>query len=432
MVIISTKGEYRKENTSTKEVFYYRDPKEGIDVKSREVYKRKPLEIHFPFDRKGGQKYKFIDRVEFHGISPTAVPGVFTATNFGLGFTKNLSPAIYQLDKVPRITKVIISPTESSKIQGDAAIFNTIDLNEIFKWIKPLKESQSAELKKTANNSLAKIYPSSFTKNIARYTKGELSLFIKNKQVEPAQLSDEDVGNALKLIPEKVSVESILYKAEEKINFIKLKSVRKRFEKLINQKTQSKSFEERCQKFFSQNSWIFSNILSVPVALYLKKAYVGGKTIENTSGKYTDFLYKNNLTQNIVIVEIKTPLKKIIDAKTPYRRPDVFSLGKELTGGLVQLLDQKDTLQKDFFTLKKEGAQFQSFNPKGLLLIGLLKKLTKQQLKSFELFRSNLKDIEIMTYDELLQRTDLILQQFVDDSTLPPTIKLKRSIKRRQ
>jgi len=104
--------------------------------------------------------------------------------------------------------------------------------------------------------------------------------------------------------------------------------------------------------------------------------------------------------------------KKIIDAKKPYRKPDVFPLGKELTGGLVQLLDQRDSLQKEFFTLAK-GGEFKSFNPKGLLVIGRIKDLSKQQLKSFELFRSNLRDIEIITYDELLERTDLILKQFV-------------------
>lgn len=129
-------------------------------------------------------------------------------------------------------------------------------------------------------------------------------------------------------------------------------------------------------------------------------------------GKEADFLYKNNLTQNVFVIEIKTPLKKIIDTRKPYRKPDVFALGKELTGGLVQLLDQKDSLQKEFYSLAKSG-EFKSFNPRGLLVIGKIKDLSKPQLKSFELFRSNLRDVEIITYDELLERTDLILKQFI-------------------
>jgi hypothetical protein len=105
----------------------------------------------------------------------------------------------------------------------------------------------------------------------------------------------------------------------------------------------------------------------------------------------------------------------LIDSVEPYRKPDVFSIGKEVTGGLVQVLDQKDNLQKEFYTLAK-GGEFQSFNPKVVLIVGNLKSLTKKQIKSFELFRSNIKDVEIITYDELVRRTDLILGEFVEAS----------------
>ena len=59
------------------------------------------------------------------------------------------------------------------------------------------------------------------------------------------------------------------------------------------------------------------------------------------------------------------------------RKPDVFSIGKEVTGGLVQVLDQKDNLQKKFYILAKNG-EFQSFNPKVVLIIDNLKKLNKK------------------------------------------------------
>lgn len=404
--------EYIKRKTATKDVYYYLDQKEGIDVLSREVYKRKPLEIHYPFDRKGQPKYKFIRSVEFRDISPHNVPGVFTAPNFGLGFTKNINPVIYQFENLPGVSKVVISPKLISKVDRTVATFNTADLEFIFKWVKPVRDTQYAELKKVANNALAKVYPAKFKLAADKYTKGQLGIFVKNKNLTSDQLSVEDVGHALKLIPDHITEESLFYKTEEKINFIRLNEVKKEFKKLVAQKTDTKKFEEKCQKFFTDNNWILSNILSIPVAFLAGKAYVGGKTIFNKAGKEADFLYKNNLTQNVSIIEIKTPLKKLIDTKTAYRKPDVFALGKELTGGLIQVLDQKDTLQKDFYALSR-GEEFKSFNPKGLLIIGKIKDLSKNQLKSFELFRSNLRDIEIITYDELLERTDLILKQFV-------------------
>ena len=422
------RGEYLFASDKTKDVYYFNDDKEGIDVRSREVYKKKPLEIHYPFDRRGGHKYKFIEVIEYWDIEPSSINGVYKSANFGLGFTKNLSPVLYQLERFPRLKKVVVSSKLDSKLTPTEATFSTADLESAFRYIKPLKESQSEELKQTANNALADIFKGKIEPSNATYHKGQLRHFLKSKNVTSEKLSTEDVGEIIKVIPDKIPEESLLFKAEEKINFIRLSAVKREFAKLIKQKMDTKSLEERCQKFFDTNSWIFSNVLSAPVALVTGKAYVGGKTFDNKHGKVTDFLYKNNLTHNAFVIEIKTPRKKLFDSKTPYRKPDIFSPSKELTGGLVQVLDQKDTLQKDFNSTVKADA-FESFNPKALLVIGCLTDIDKKQVKSFELFRSNLKDVEIITYDELLERTNLILGQFVED-TPKPKAKAKKKKKR--
>jgi len=406
------KEEYLKKSLKSKDIFYYKDEKEGIDVLSREVYKEKPLEIHFPFDREGSQKYKYIHSVEFKDIDPTTINGIYKAVNFGLGFTRNLSPIVYRLEEYPSINKIIISSKLSSQLVRTTATFNTTDLEGIFQTIKPLKEVQSEEMKRVSNNTLADIFPNRVKRRAEIYKKGELSLFLNDKKITPEKLSDGDVKKLIDVIPTSIKEEKIVYQAEEKINFIKLQKVKEDFQKLVEQKTDTDKLEEKCQLFFTENHWILSNILSMPVVLLGGKVYVGGKNIHNKGGKEADFLFKNKLTKNVFIIEIKTPLKKIIDSEIPYRKPDVFSIGKEITGGLVQALDQKDNLQKEFYTLAK-GGEFVSFNPKVVLISGNLKSLNKKQLKSFELFRSNLKDVEIITYDELLKRTNLILGEFV-------------------
>ncbi len=409
------KSEYTKRDLKTKTVFFYKDEKEGVDVLSREVYKNKTLEVHFPFRKDGDAKYKYIHSIEFQDISPKIINGIYKAVNFGLGFTKNLSPVIYRLEKYPAIKEIIISPKLSSKLTRTVAIFNTSDLEEIFQTIKPLKEVQSEELRRVSNNALSDIFPDKIKRSAHIYKKGELSLFLKEKKITPDKLSDNDISKLIDVIPEDIKEEKIVYQAEEKINFIKLQKVKDNFRKLINQTTDTEKFEERCQRFFMENHWILSNILSMPIALLGGKVFVGGKNIYNKGGKEADFLFKNKLTKNVFIIEIKTPLKKIVEAKVPYRKPDVFSMSKEVIGGLIQVLDQKDNLQKNFNALS-QGGEFQSFNPRMVLIVGKLKDLTKKQIKSFELFRSNLKDVEIITYDELVKRTDLILGEFVEIS----------------
>jgi len=409
----TNKGEYLKKNLKSKNVFFYKDRKEGIDVLSREVYKKKSLEIHFPFNRNGLQKYKYIHSIEFHHVSPSVISGVYKAVNFGLGFTRNLSPIVYRLEKYPSIGKIVISSKLESKITRMTVTFNTTDLEVIFQTIKPLKEVQSEELKRVSNNALSDVFPDKIKRSAEVYKKGELSLFLKDKKITPDKLSDGDVKNLVEVIPAQIKEEKIVYQAEEKIKFIKLQKVKSDFQKLVEQKTDTEKLEEKCQNFFTDNHWILSNILSMPVVLLGGKVYVGGKSIYNKGGKEADFLFKNKLTKNVFIIEIKTPLKKIIDSNNPYRKPDIFSIGKEVTGGLVQVLDQKDNLQKEFYTLAK-GGEFLSFNPRVVLIIGNLKSLNKKQIKSFELFRSNIKDVDIITYDELLKRTNLILGEFVE------------------
>lgn len=407
------KQEYLKNNLRNKKVFYYRDEKEGIDVLSREVYKGKMLEVHYPFDRNGNQKYQYIRSIEFHDISPKTINGIYKAVNFGLGFTRNLSPVIYGLESFKSIIKIIISPKIRSKMGGDTIVFNANDLEEVFNTIKPLKEIQSSELKRVTNNALADIYPKKIKHRAVAYKKGELGLFIKEKKISAKELSDSDIKRLIDVIPDSIKEDKVVYRAEEKINFIKLEKVRKEFKKVVNQKTDTKTYEGKCQKFFAKNSWIFSNVLSMPVVLLGGKAYVGGKGYDNKGGKEADFLFKNKLTDNVSIVEIKTPLKKIFDRNTPYRKPDIYSIGKEVSGGLIQVMSQKDKLQKGFYAISKGG--YKSFNPKCVLIIGDLKRLREDQLESFELFRNNIKGCEIITYDELLERTNLILGQFISN-----------------
>jgi hypothetical protein len=407
------KEEYLRKETDTKRSFYFRDDKEGIDVKCREVYKNKKLEVQFPFSKTGGKKYRYIEEIRIEDVDSNFIKGISKSATFGLGFTKYLSPIIYKLEEKPRIKKIVISPTKTTVIKNDTLTFNTVDLEEIFNWLKPLKDSQWQETKKVSNNALAKSLPTEFNHLDDKYNKGEIALFIKNKKVNSSKLSEEDIKQLLEVLPDHITEQSIFYKTEEKINHIRLNAVKADFKKLTEQKSDTKALEEKCHKFFEENNWIFSNILATPIALLKSKAYVGGKSYENTDGKITDFLFKNSLTKNVCVVEIKTPRKKLVDTKVPYRKPDVFSMGKELTGGLVQVLDQKDNLMKEFHVLS--SGDYESFSPKALLVIGCLSDLNRKQLKSFELFRGSIKDVEVITYDELLARTELVLGQFVED-----------------
>lgn len=183
----------------------------------------------------------------------------------------------------------------------------------------------------------------------------------------------------------------------------------KEFEKIWIE-NEGNSDEEFWQKKFSEFSWSISKLFVYPVILFEEKAYVGGKVISNKKGNVVDFLYRNNLSGDIAIVEIKTPKSRLLSNE--YRQ--TFSVSAELSGGVNQTLKYKHKLLRSYNYLIEDAdknEKFEVFNPKGILIIGNYEKEINdsKRKEAFELFRSGLSDISIVTFDELFKKVDLLL-----------------------
>jgi hypothetical protein len=164
--------------------------------------------------------------------------------------------------------------------------------------------------------------------------------------------------------------------------------------------------EEFWQQCFSDRPWILCHATSFPVIFIKGKAYVGGKTIDNQNGNVLDFLYKNKLTENSVLIEIKTPVTKLLNKK--YRN-NSFSISEDLTGGINQLLSYRDSLMKESSNLlQKSKKDLKVYYPKCILIIGNFSTEIDSEEKrfSFESFRGELKNVEVITYDELFARIE--------------------------
>ena len=172
------------------------------------------------------------------------------------------------------------------------------------------------------------------------------------------------------------------------------------------------SNEDFWKNLFKNNYWCITNLFTEPVIFFRENAFVGGKTIENKNGKIVDFVHKNKITNYISLVEIKTPKTKLIGREY---RSNIYGISSELSGSINQLLSYKDTIQKDYYGLiSNSQSKFELINPKCILICGNLKDSLKNEehKSSFELFRKNLKDIEIITYDELFSKIEILLKTF--------------------
>lgn len=405
-----------KNNLKTKEIFHCFDG--NFDVISREVFKNKK-EIHYPFDvRDGKQKYKYINSIVFEDISPSVIHGVYKGYNRGFGFTRYLSPLIDFLEKFPKINKIIITNKRSSEIKNNELIFSKEDIEFLYQRIKPYRDQQSKELKALTNDLFADLFPNKVKKDPTSYYAGQLTRFIEGKKVKSEQLSENDIQSISNLIAN-ISADHLFVKqgklitTKEKFEIVSIENTLKSYKKLLSQKNETKKLEESWHQFFKKNPWLLSQMFSSPMVFFGQKIYVGGKDLNNKSGKVADFIYKNSFSRSVSIIEIKTHKTPLI-IKKPYRKPDVFSVSKELSGAINQVLDQKDVLQKDYYSVIKKS-EIESFNPICVVLAGKISDLNNN-LKSFELFRNNSKDVIVITYDELLKRIETILQIFTNKS----------------
>jgi hypothetical protein len=167
--------------------------------------------------------------------------------------------------------------------------------------------------------------------------------------------------------------------------------------------------EEFWHSFLSKNSFMFAQLFSFPVIVLKDKAYVGGKSIGNTGGNIVDFLCANHLTRNVALIEIKTPKTKLLGSKY---RGDTYNISNDLSGSVVQVTNYKNSLLQNHLSLSShEEEKFEAFDPKCIVIIGNVhSELTeKKQRKSLELFRMGLKEVQVITYDELFSKVKFLV-----------------------
>jgi hypothetical protein len=169
------------------------------------------------------------------------------------------------------------------------------------------------------------------------------------------------------------------------------------------------SNEEFWQKIIEDNSYILSQVFAYPVVVVKGKAYVGGKTVMNSGGNLVDFLLKNSISKNTILVEIKTPTTPLLGE---IYRGNSFSISKHLSGAIVQVSSYKDSLQRESNSLLHDSHEdIVAFEPPCIVIIGNsgseLNTVVKK--RSFELLRSHLSGINVITYDELFGKVKLLI-----------------------
>lgn len=378
----------------------------GIPVfNAREIFKSQAkilIHPYFPNRTTGAIIQPKVKTIEFIGWTAFQdLPKQFKKNIKGNTYYQINSPELKQLiaiinRKLPKLERIVFGLSSTTRFSTKTITLNWHTVDRILTEISRDKAYYSKNRKILINNELAAL-TDKFPPQKKEIHANELKTFLEKFDTFD-KMNDSDteaLSKILDILPKsKISVTANFIKTKDKINIAFLEDIVESFEKLLKVDIDN---EKRWQDFFAKHSWIFSHLFPYDVILRQKEAYVGGKTFENKDGKVVDFLFANGFKDNYALIEIKTHKKELLGKKA-YRGTDVFTMSDDLSGGINQCLDQKDKFTKEF------GKTENTFDPKCILVIGQKQDLTEPQKACFELLRGNQKNVDIITFDELLTK----------------------------
>lgn len=173
--------------------------------------------------------------------------------------------------------------------------------------------------------------------------------------------------------------------------------------------SQENALEDFWQQTFNDNSFVLSQVFAEPLVFIQDKAYVGGMRLDRSEARYVDYLFSIESSHEAVLVEIKTPATPLLSGE--YRGHQLPS--RELVGAVMQVSNYRLELIQSLKSFATD-AKLEAFAPKCVVIIGNgEKEFSSPKLRrSFDLYRSSLRDVQVITYDELFRKVEILADLF--------------------
>lgn len=328
---------------------------------------------------------------------------------FGLGLLKDYRTIINSIEDIPSIKHLVITKINSTKLENEFYNLSFSDFETIRKGINRISSDYQSKsrIDKTIfsyNALLHQLDSSAYPERKKKYKNDVVYKLLTSTSFDESSLSKKDSNAVLNILSNN---KSDIYKNTRKeavqlqqdIELLNLSWVVDESKRLLTKK----SSESEWQNFFNDNPLILFLVFGYPVVKIKDQATVGGRKLSGPGDKITDFLIKNNLSNNCALIEIKKPSTTLLNSKE--YRGGVFSPSSELSGSINQILDQKHKFQKEISLIKDNSGIYdiESYAVDCVLIIGTMP-FEKEKKKSFEMFRHNSKDVRIYTFDELVHK----------------------------
>lgn len=341
-------------------------------------------------------------------------PGFVHDPSYGLGLMKEMRPLISAVETISAVRYLNIRSGITTEIANDTYRLNYDDYEEIRLAFQRIarqyqRESLADRVVLAHNTILHDLDPQTFPLKTRDYQPGTIFKILGGQSARAPTLSGKDrnsvvaaVGANAREIADKIPEEFKQLLAQ--VELVNLEKLIESFESKLS----PKSGEAVWQKLFEKHPFILSMVFGYPVVLVAAGAAAGGIGFSGQGAKIADFLMKHDTSHNAALVEIKTPQTKLLSREY---RGGVWNMSNEVTGGVLQVLDQRQKFMTNLATIKHNSghADIHGYSVDCVLVCGT-SPTEPAHNSSFEMFRASLKDVRIITFDELLRKLKLIYE----------------------
>lgn len=390
-----------------------------INKRTDRVYLSKSLDAKFPIRKENGEieelirpfriVSKIVDTTETHQFIKD---GKQVSLRITPGGRQEIKAKFYEDTRGISTLQIQKYTTDTGVPHNTYFTFQGEEISILFNFIRNI-----ALLPTTDNNSAK--FDDKILEEIILSKEQALQLISKNPE-----LIDEIIKNNIT----KDEIINLGYRKTQIEIFRKLLTDEDFFNETKDRLGKNKGYEAVWQDFFERNTWIFGYglkyIFNSPLDDKKLEQVVAGYNF-NSSGKRIDALMKTRgIISSFCFGEIKTHTTDLLkQVKDPYRG-ESWAISDELAGAIAQTQKSVQKSIKELLTkieIKDKlgnptGEQVFLYQPKSFVIIGNLsefktnKGINEDKFSSFELFRQNQINPEIITFDELYERAKYIIK----------------------
>ena len=347
-------------------------------------------------------------------ISERLPYGLFDLPGDGLGLPKDLDAVWQTLSRVQGAEILVVSRKRATALTEGVICIREDELDKLRRKFNRTKTAGRKLVRQTKQNVvhddlLTKLDPEKFRRiiqvnhplvEVRRETVAEAKHRSQGDSWEAETV--REIVQRLPSLAKQAPRELMMLHAE--IERATLAKVIERYDDLLGKTTQEKHW----QTFFEQNKLVLSMVFARPVQLLHTQFHAKPSTLTGAGAQIGDFLF-GELGQALAIVEIKKPGTELLQGKA-YRGEEVFGPSADLSGAMTQVLYQQSELRQRWTQHASDTEGLRPWRPDVIKCVVIAGKTPTEPVKcrSFEVFRNSCKDVEVVTFDELLNKLRLL------------------------